>query len=229
MYLHKSWVGRNSHFFQPAAYASANTAQYVLSLHSHKITEWCQVQWGPYVQSWSPADCCLSVLTQGLALPRCRTLHSSLLHFIKILLTHYSSWLGSLGDTHCSSQFGVIRGLTEGSLRPVIMSWVVMVCVLSLPFVNPRWLFAVAIFPFMCSETTCMNTCSLIFARTEGILTVFQLPISSSSLVSKDVFFSYCRPKEAVLSENISSLWRHLVRGIIYHCNVILKYTVVSV
>lgn len=56
MYLHKSWVERNNHFTQPAAFASANTGQYMLSLHSHKLTGLSQVQWGPDLQSCSSAS-----------------------------------------------------------------------------------------------------------------------------------------------------------------------------
>lgn len=43
---------------------------------------------------------------------------------------------------------------------------------MSLPFVNPCWFFAVAVFPFMCSEMICVKTCSIILPRTEGRLNV---------------------------------------------------------
>lgn len=57
------------------------------------------------------------------------------------------------------------------------------------------------------------------FSKKQGKSDYLQLPGSSLSLVLKNTFFSYCRPKEAVLPKDIPSPWRHLGRGITYHVN----------
>ena len=65
-----------------------------------------------------------SVLTQGVSPPQDAG-HSVRPCCISwnFLLTHYSSWSGSVGGVQCirhSSQFGVIRRLAEDSLHPSV-------------------------------------------------------------------------------------------------------------
>lgn len=120
-----------------------------------------------------------------------------------------SSVSGTLDTFH----FGVIRRLAEGSLCPIVQviyefAWYLLIhagCLQLLSFPSYAWndLHEDLLhnFPKNWGKTVCLLVAWILF------LTCF-----------KKCFFSYRRPKEAVLLEDIYSLWRHLVRGITYDC-----------
>lgn len=166
MYLHRSWEERNSHFPQNTAYTSANTAQYELSCHSHS---WDQQD--PYPQSNTLAGWLQFVLkTVGRSYPGARLC----IHVCNISWSSFwaisSVLLGPWVTSNISATPpSLVSPRDSLGARYILLSILLM----SSTFVNPHWLFTVAVFPFTCSEMACIKTCYLIFPRIEERVTIF--------------------------------------------------------
>lgn len=129
----------------------------ISKIHSHKATPW-QVDSSLVLStggSSSPGA--------GLCIPLCSISWSPLWPISPVLL---GPWVTSSVSATPPSLVSPRDSLRA---RYIPLSRLLM----SPIFVNPCWLFTVAVFPFTCTEMTCIKTYSLIFQRTDERVTSF--------------------------------------------------------